>query len=97
MKTAHVVRTLGIGLASAWLLTALPAAAFTGGTGGISTTGGTGGKGGTGGGGTGGLPAGCQCTVSGGAESNLGGVFGAAAIGACLWRLSRGRRSREQQ
>jgi hypothetical protein len=67
-------------------MAAVPAAAFTGGTGGVST-GGTGGRGGNGG--TGAIT-GCRCELSGTSHaSNLGGVFGSAAIGACLWRISR--------
>jgi len=84
MKTTHIVRSLGISLAAAWMLVQAPALAATAGGGGIGGTGG----------GPGGGPNGCQCTTTGGGVSDLGGLVGAAAIGACLWRINRRRNSR---
>jgi hypothetical protein len=87
MKTTNVVRTFGIGLASTWLLVALPAFAQSGGMAGDGGTGG-GGKGGGGG------PNGCVCTLGGAPVSDLGGLAGAAAIGAVVLRISRRRTDR---
>jgi len=88
MKTTHM-RSLGIGLASAWLMVVAPALAAPGG-GGMA---GSGGPAGAGGGGPV-LPPGCECTLGSGKVSDLGGLVGAAAIGACLWRINRRRNSR---
>lgn len=56
----------------------------------LAQTAGGGGMGGTGGG-PGGDPGDCRCTAAGGGVSDLGGLVGAAAIGACLWRINRRR------
>jgi hypothetical protein len=82
MKTTHIVRSLGIGFAAAWMLVQAPALAAPGG----------GGMAGSGGGG--GDPGDCRCSLVGGKVSDLGGLAGAAVIGACLWRINRRRNSR---
>ena len=82
MKTTHIVRSLGMSLAAAWMLVQAPAFAAPGG-GGMAGSGGGPGE-----------PPGCECSLGSGKVSDLGGLVGAAAIGACLWRINRRRNSR---